>query len=79
MIIVRHTVDDGDRTGCRQLFDRIMFDDAGHNNIDESRQDFSGVLNRLMAAQLNHSRSQILSVTTQLLHSRFKGYARSGG
>ena len=56
-----------------------MFDDAGHNNIDESRQDFSGVLNRLMAAQLNHSRSQILSVTTQLLHSRFKGYARSGG
>ena len=53
--------------------------DAGHEDVDEASHDAAGVLDGLVAAQLDGAGAEELRVAAQVGHGRLEGDARAGG
>ena len=79
MRVVRHGVDDRDRAGVGQTDDGLVLNDAGHDDIHQAGNNTAGVLDRLVAAKLDHAGPEILRVAAELLHGGLKRAAGTGG
>ena len=53
--------------------------DAGHEDVDEASHNAAGVLDGLMATQLDGAGAEELGVTAEVGHGRLEGDAGTGG
>ena len=77
MVEIGHAVDDGHGAGLGKADDGVVRDDARHNDVHKAREHAAGVLNGLVAAQLNHAGAEILGMPAHLAHCGFKRHART--
>ena len=78
VVVVAHAVDDRDRARIGELNDRLVLDDAGHDHVDQAREHLARVADGLVAAELDHARTEILRVAAELAHGRLERHARAG-
>lgn len=78
VVIVAHAVDDRDRARLGKLHDRAVLDDARHDHIDQPREHSARVADGLVAAELDHARTEVLRMAAELAHGRLERHACAG-
>ena len=79
MVELAHAVDDRRGGVLRQVHHVLVAVDAGHEDVDERPHDAAGVLDGLVAAQLDGAGAEELRVAAQVGHGRLEGDAGAGG
>ena len=79
MVEVGHAVDDRRGGVLRQVHHVGMAVHAGHEDVDERAHDAGGVLEGLVAAELDGARAEELRMAAQVGHGRLEGDAGAGG
>ena len=79
VVVVGHAVEHRNGAGPGQVHNGAVLDDPGHHHVHQIAQHAAGVLDGLVAPQLDHAGAQILGVAPQLAHGRFKGHPCPGG
>ena len=79
MVELAHAVDDRRGGVLRQVHHVLVAVDAGHEDVDEASHDAAGVLDGLMAAQLDGAGAEELRVAAEVGHGRLEGDAGAGG
>ena len=79
MVELGHAVDNGARAILRQVGNILVAVNASHKDVNQAAHDASGVLDGLMAAQLDGARTVELRMAAQVGHSGFERDAGAGG
>ena len=79
VVVVGHAVQNGDGASASQVNNGLVLDNASHDDVDQLRQNLTGVTDGLVATQLDHAGSEVLSVAAHLAHSSLEGDAGTGG
>ena len=79
VVVVGHTVDDGDGGFFGEFNDAGVAVNAGHNEVTHAGEDLGGVTDGFVGTELDGAGGEVESVAAELFHRHFKRHPGAGG